>query len=99
MPGSTLLHKLREHTGMISLLPRLGHMAKDTFPLCLTLPVGNHHTLIGIDIRLTDRIGLQRSLIQRMQIRHTMTGQLWECRNSLGERSTFTDDQFVIADI
>ena len=52
MTCGTLLHKLREHAGMVGFLPLLRHVVENTFSLRFALPIGNHLTLIGVDVLL-----------------------------------------------
>ena len=63
MACGALFHKLREHTSVVGLLPFLRDVVEDTLTLCLTLPIGNDLTLIGVDVLLRDGVTLQLTLV------------------------------------
>ena len=92
MTSGTLFHELRKHTCMISLLPLFGHMVENALTLGLATPIGNHLTLVSVDIFLRDGVTLQFALVQRMQVLHRVTGQFGECRHSLGLRSALANN-------
>ena len=74
-------------------------MIEDALPLGLALPVGDHLTLVGVDIRLRDMITLQLTGIEGVEVFHGVTGQFWECRHCLGHRPALSHNQLVVADI
>ena len=97
--GGALLHELGKHTGMVRLFPLLGHVAEDALALRLALPVGNHLTLIGVDVLLADVIGLQLAGVQDMEVLHGVAGEFREGRDRLGLGAALTHNELVRADV
>ena len=95
MACGALLHKLREHTSVVGLLPFLRDVVEDTLTLRLTLPVGNDLALVGVDVLLRDGVTLQLTLVQRVQVLYGVAGQFRKRRHRLGQRTTFAYYQFV----
>ena len=99
MARGALLHELGEHAGVISLLPLLGDMVENTFPLRLPLPIRDYLALVRVDILLADVIRLQLPGIQHVKILHAVAGQFRERRNRLRPGTALAHDQLVRADI
>ena len=99
MSRSTLFHKFGKHPHLIGLLPLLRYMAEDTFSLGTSFPVRDHFAFIRVNVFLADRITLQFTCVQDMQVLHTMAGQFRKSRHTFRFWSAFAHDQFILADI
>ena len=99
MSRRPLLHELREDAGMVGLLPLLGDMAENAFPLRLPLPVRDDNALVGVDVLLTDVVRLEGAFVERVQVVHGVAGQFGEGRDGLRPRPPLAHNQFVRADI
>jgi hypothetical protein len=67
------------------------------YPLALGLafPIGYHLALVGVDVFLTDVVGLQGALVERVEVFHRVAGELREGGDGLRPRPALADDEFV----
>ena len=84
---------------MIGIFPFLAHMTENAFALGATLPIGDDFTLIGVNVLLRDEVRLQFAIVQCVEILDAVAGEFREGRNSFGQRTALTHNQFVRSDI
>ena len=99
MTGGALLHELGENTGMVGFLPFFRHMIEDALTLRLSLPIGNDHTLVGVNVGLRDVIRLQLTRVKRMKVFHRVACQLRKRGHSLRLRAALANNQLVGSNI
>ena len=90
-----LLHELGETASLVGRAPFRGHVREDTLALGPSLPVGDHLACIGVDVCLTDVVGLLLPAVEHLEILHAVTGQLGKGWHGLGHRTPFAHNQLI----